>query len=287
MIFLDCFIFQVNQTYLFHSINLHKIVNTPSCSLSAVGALKADPISSGYKKQHSNFINSQTCRYMLFNITLSLGTAAKHMLTPFVHSHVCNPWPSQMVPSANQCKTTESVTHCAQPKMENIKTRCISNKPMISGTNGKMTDLSRVNAHAILITLCYVLCDIYLNKKPSRKTTALSGHCAQVSARKYQFRSLEDHLVTIIANSNRTGYSHKFFDKLTKSANPGAKSSMQVYCALEIVEPWYTLNHVNTQYLLKYPLSRQQVRSFTSTDRWKKSVVCACQDTTFIALDKA
>jgi hypothetical protein len=61
MIFLVCFILQGNQ-YLFYSIKYHKIINIPSCSVSAVGALMADPISTGYKKQQSNFIKSQTCR---------------------------------------------------------------------------------------------------------------------------------------------------------------------------------------------------------------------------------
>ncbi len=123
----------------------------------AVGALMADPISSGYKKQQSNFINSQTHRYMLFNITLSLGTAAKHMLTPFIHSHVSNPWPSQTVWSSNQRETTKSGFHQAQPKIQNIMT-----------------------------------------------------HCAQVSACKYQFRSLEDHLFTIIRYAEKKPRHVKF-----------------------------------------------------------------------------
>jgi len=188
----------------------------------------ADLISSGYKKQQSNFINSQTRRYMSSFITLSLGTAAKHMLTPFLHSHVSIPWTSRMVPSSNQHETTESATHRAHPTIPIIMTRCISNRQRLSKTDDKRNDLSRVIVHANLKDIFYMLCETSINKKPSRKTTAPSGHCAQVSASKYQFRSLEDHLFTIIATSNRTGYSHKFFDKLTRYANPGAKSSMQV-----------------------------------------------------------
>jgi hypothetical protein len=47
--------------------------------------------------------------YHSFIITLSLGTAVKHMLTPFLHSHVSGscPWTSQVVPDSDQCKITE------------------------------------------------------------------------------------------------------------------------------------------------------------------------------------